>query len=48
MDAAKSLMPFIHYKLGEGGKKNERKAAAHAASAGKYAAAAPPKLRLVG
>lgn len=48
MDAAKSLMPFCHSKIGEGGKKDERQKAAHAAAAGKYAASTPPKLKLVG
>jgi phage terminase small subunit len=42
-DAAKALMPFIHQKLGEGGKKEgQQKAAEKAAS--KFIQAAPPKL----
>lgn len=48
LDAAKSLMPFMHVKLGEGGKKDEKARAAKSAGAGKFAAAPPPKLKLVG
>ena len=47
-DAAKTLMPFMHVKLGEGGKKDEKQRAAQTASAGKFAASAPPKLSVVG
>ena len=47
IDAAKSLMPYTHVKLGEGGKKDEKARAAQAAGAGKFAAAPPPKLALV-
>jgi phage terminase small subunit len=46
MDAAKALLPFVHQKLGEGGKKDERLNSAKRAGAGKFSAAAPP-LRLV-
>lgn len=45
-DAAKSLMPFMHMKKGEGGVKDERKEAAKKAGAGKFGAA-PPPLRVV-
>lgn len=38
--------PFIHARAGEGGKKEERQAAAKKASTGKFAPVAPP-LRLV-
>ena len=48
LDAAKTLMPFIHMKLGEGGKKDEKQRAAQTAGAGKFAASAPPKLAIVG
>ena len=43
-DAAKALLPFMHAKLGEGGKKDEKQSAAKAASAGKFGASAPPRL----
>ena len=46
MDAAKALLPFVHQKLGEGGKKDARLDSAKKAGAGKFSAAAPP-LRLV-
>jgi phage terminase small subunit len=48
MDAAKAMLPFKHQKLGEGGKKDQRQDAAAKASAGKFAAAAPPKLVAAG
>lgn len=45
MDAAKALMPFVHVKLGEGGKKDEKQAAAKAAGAGRFGAPpSPPRL----
>ena len=47
MDAAKALMPFMHVKLGEGGKKNIKEDAAKKAGQGRFAAAAAP-LKLVG
>ncbi|KKI44237.1 phage terminase small subunit [Obesumbacterium proteus] len=44
-DAAKSMLPYIHPKKGEGGKKDARNAAAKvAAGASKFGAMAPPKL----
>lgn len=43
-DAAKALMPFMHTKLGEGGKKDQKQDAAKKASGGKFSAAAPPRL----
>lgn len=44
-DAAKSMLPYIHPKKGEGGKKDARNAAAKAAAgASKFGAIAPPKL----
>lgn len=42
-DAAKALMPFMHPKL-EGGIKDARADAAKKAGAGKFGAAAPPRL----
>ena len=42
VDAAKALMPFIHAKLVEGGKKDGQKRAADDAGQGKYASAPPP------
>lgn len=44
IDAAKALMPFMHPKLGEGGKKDQKQDAAKKAASGKFASAAPPKL----
>lgn len=43
IDAAKCLMPFVHQKLGEGGKKEQQHEAAKKV-ASKFAAALPPKL----
>lgn len=43
IDAAKSLMPFMHQKLGEGGKKDAKAEAAKKA-ASKFGALTPPKL----
>ena len=47
-DAAKALMPFMHTKLGEGGKKDQQQDAAKRVAGGKFAAAAPPKLVAAG
>lgn len=47
VDAAKALMPFIHQRKGEGGKKEEKELAAKVAGKGKFGAAAPPQLRSV-
>lgn len=44
VDAAKALMPFVHAKLGEAGKKDVKADAAKKAGTGKFASAAPPKL----
>lgn len=46
IDAAKALMPFVHQKLGEGGKKDAKDDAAKRA-ANKFAVTAPPKLKVV-
>jgi phage terminase small subunit len=43
VDAAKALMPFMHKKIGEVGKKEEAASAAKKA-ANKFAVGAPPKL----
>lgn len=43
VDAAKALMPFVHSRKGEGGKKDAAKEAAVKA-AGKFSRQAPPKL----
>lgn len=45
-DAAKALMPFLHARKGEGGKKEEKENAAKKASAGKFGASAPPPSHL--
>ena len=41
-DAAKALMPFLHQKKGEGGKKDEQATAAQKVANGKFAPSAPP------
>jgi phage terminase small subunit len=48
MDAAKTLMPFKHPKVGEGGKKDAQKDAAKKAGGGRFASTAPPKLVAAG
>lgn len=45
-DAAKALMPFLHPRKGEGGKKEEKENAAKTASKGKFGAAPPPPSHL--
>lgn len=47
VDAAKALMPFVHAKKGEAGKKEQKEAAAKKV-AGRFSAAAPPKLVAAG
>ncbi len=47
VDAAKALMPFVHMKKGEGGKKDDQAAKAKQV-ASRFAAAAPPKLVAAG
>jgi phage terminase small subunit len=47
VDAAKALMPFVHKKLGEGGKKEQKDEAAKKV-AGRFSAGAPPKLVAAG
>lgn len=47
VDAAKALMPFMHQKLGEGGKKDEAADKAKKAGQGRFKAA-PTPLKLVG
>lgn len=43
-DAAKALMPFMHAKVADAGKKDQRQDAAKKVAGGKFAAAAPPRL----
>lgn len=44
-DAAKAMLPYVHAKKGEGGKKEARTAAAKvAATASKFGSMTPPKL----
>jgi len=45
-DAAKALMPFMHQKRGEGGKKEEQADKAKKAAGGRFSSA-PPPLKLV-
>jgi phage terminase small subunit len=47
VNAAKALLPFMHKRLGEGGKKEEKDAAAKGV-ASRFAAAAPPRLAAAG
>lgn len=47
IEAAKALLPFMHKKLGEGGKKEQQDEAAKKV-AGRFGAAAPPKLVAAG
>jgi phage terminase small subunit len=42
--AASAALPFVHQKIGEGGKKDAKGAAAKAAGQGKFGTSAPPKL----
>lgn len=44
LDAAKALMPYVHQRLAEGGKKDARHDAARKVSKGKFAPAAAPRL----
>lgn len=45
--ALTALLPYVHQKLGEGGKKEQKDAAAKKV-AGRFSAAAPPKLVAAG
>ena len=47
IEAAKTLMPFVHSKMAEQGKKGEREDAARKAGEGRFATAQPPRLALV-
>lgn len=47
VEAAKALMPFMHQKLGEGGKKEQREEQAKKV-ASRFASATPPKLVAAG
>jgi len=47
IDAAKALMPFVHQKLGEGGKKEQQQENAKKV-ASRFAPSAPPKLVAAG
>ena len=46
LDAAKALLPFMHQKKGEGGKKSDAADKAKKAAGGRFAAS-PPPLKLV-
>ena len=50
LQALKALLPYTHQKMGEGGKKEKRQEAAGkvAGKAGRFSAAAPPRLAAVG
>ena len=47
VDAAKALMPFMHQRKGEGGKKDLAKELADAAASGRFGVRQPPKLTAV-
>jgi phage terminase small subunit len=47
VDAAKALMPYLHQRKGDKGKKEERAEKAKAVSSGRFAPAAPPS-KIVG
>ncbi|MEX5744666.1 hypothetical protein [Massilia sp. X63] len=47
VDAAKALLPFVHQKLGEGGKKEQKQADAKKV-ASRFTSAPPPKLVAAG
>jgi phage terminase small subunit len=47
VDAAKALMPFMHQRKGEGGKKDQAKEKAAGAAQGKFGVRAPPQLRSI-
>lgn len=47
VDAAKALMPFLHSRKAEGGKKDAAKDAADKAAAGRFGVRQPPKLTAV-
>jgi phage terminase small subunit len=47
MKALIALLPYVHKKQGEGGKKEQRQSDAKKV-AGRFAAAAPPRLAAVG
>lgn len=47
IDAAKALLPYHKAKLGDIGKKQERRDAAVKASSGRFSSSSPPNLTLV-
>lgn len=47
VDAAKALMPFIHQRRGEGGKKEQAKEKAGQVAGGKFGPRPPPQLKAV-
>lgn len=47
VDAAKALMPFLHPRKGESGKKDSAKEAAEKAASGRFGVRQPPKLTAV-
>lgn len=47
VDAAKTLMPYIHERKGEGGKKEAKQEAAKNAASGRLAPSAPPRLKII-
>jgi len=48
VEAAKALLPFVHQRKGEGGKKEEKANAAKAAQTGRFGAPPPPPRLVVG
>lgn len=47
VDAAKALMPFVHQRKGEGGKKEQAKEKAAQAGQGRFSPRQPPNLKAV-
>ncbi|MDD1150394.1 terminase small subunit [Pseudomonas sp. TNT2022 ID357] len=44
VEAAKTMMPYVHGKIADQGKKESKKAAANSASKGRFGPSPPPKL----
>lgn len=45
--AAKTMMPYIHSKMGEQGKKENKKEKANEVTQGRFAPSSPPRLKAV-
>jgi len=47
IQAASALLPYLHQKQGESGKKERREEEAHGVVTGRFRPAAPPQLALI-